>query len=361
MAPCYTSYPVGQNMCLPKLPRWIATLAVLTCHVLWPVMNALASPLDFVPWRADHHMHLRSQAVYEATAALCSVFGKQSCSLPDAQHTVLGAADAVAALDDARVSNGVVLSMAYLFGSPYLSTQHYDVARMTRAENEYVAGQVERSNGRLIGFFSLDPMDPSAPDEVRYWSAGRRMRGLKLHFTSSAVNLKDAAQVKQIAKIVALAGERKLPMVIHLRSALDFGSQETEIFIRDILPKAGDSVVQIAHASGWSGTDRVMFDELETFAIHIARDDPATRNVLFDLSGVVTIGTTAEEAAALTVLMRRIGLARFLVGSDYDFSTPRATDDLARAKLRLSQQEWRKVARNCAPWACSTSAFNHKR
>jgi hypothetical protein len=137
-------------MCLPKLTRWIATLAIRTCLVLWPVMNALASPLDFVPWRADHHMHLRSQAASDATAALCSVFGKQSCSPPDAQHTVLGAADAVAALDDAHVSNGVVLSMAYLFGSPYLSTQRYDVARMTRAENEYVVSRFMSSRTKCL-------------------------------------------------------------------------------------------------------------------------------------------------------------------------------------------------------------------
>jgi predicted TIM-barrel fold metal-dependent hydrolase len=342
----------------PQLPQWIAVLAILACLVLCPTANALASPLDFVPWRADHHMHLRSQAVYEATAAMCSVFGKQACSLPDAQHAVLGAADAVAALDDAHAGNGVALSMAYLFGSPYLSAQHYDVARMTRAENEYVADQVERSHGRLIGFFSIDPLSASAVDEVRYWSAGRRMKGLKMHFTSSAVNLKDAAQVKQIAKIVGLAGDRKLPMVIHLRSALDFGSEETEIFIRDILPKARNSTVQIAHVSGWSGTDQVMFDDLQTFAAHIARDDSATRHVLFDLSGVVTPATTDEEAAALAVLMRRIGLARFLMGSDYDFSTPRGTDDLVRAKLPLSQQEWQTIARNCAPWACSPSFPN---
>ena len=95
-----------------------------------------------------------------------------------------------------------------------------------------------------------------------------------------------------------------------------------------------------------------MFDDLETFAAHIARDDPATRHVLFDLAGVVTNETTQEEAAALVALMRSIGLARFVMGSDYDFATPRATDALAREKLPLSAQEWRTVAQTCAPWAC---------
>jgi predicted TIM-barrel fold metal-dependent hydrolase len=361
MARNFKLLPLGVMNLSSRRIRSVAVGAILACLVVLPVANAFASPLEFVPWRADHHMHLRSQSAYDATAALCSVFGKQACSLPDAEHAVLGATDALAALDDAHVRNGVVLSMAYIFGSPYLSSQHYDVTRLTRSENEYVADQVEHSEGRLIGFCSVDPLSPSAPEEVRYWSADRRLRGLKLHLTSSAVNLKDPAQVKQVANIVALAGDHRLPMVIHLRSSLDFGAQDTEIFIRDILPRARDSIVQIAHASGWSGTDRVMFDDLQTFAVHIARNDPATRHVLFDLSGVVSAATTTEEATALAALMRRIGLSRFLMGSDYDFSTPRATDDLARAKLPLANKEWQKIARNCAPWTCSRSGSIHAR
>ena len=332
--------------CINASPKAVSVGRGCGCPICFVLSNALAAPVGFVPWRADHHMHLRSQAVYEATAALCSVFGKQACSLPEAQHAVLGANEAIAALDAAHVGKGVVLSMAYLFGSPYLRNQNYDVARMTRAENEYVADQVEHAHGLLIGFFSVDPLSPSAADEVRYWSANRRMKGMKMHFTSSAVNFKDPVQVGKIAEIVGMAGDRQLPMVIHLRSSMDFGSQDIEIFIREILPRARDSAVQIAHASGWSGTDRVMFDDLKTFALHIAQDDPLTRHVLFDLSGVLTTATTQGEAAALAALMRRIGLGRFVMGSDFDFSTPEATDDLARAKLPLTQKEWRKIARN---------------
>jgi predicted TIM-barrel fold metal-dependent hydrolase len=336
--------------------HWSALLALAVGCLLWMARISFASPLGFVPWRADHHMHLRSQAIYDATAALCTRFGKAACQLPDARHATLGAADAIAALDEAHVAKGVVLSMAYLFGSPYLSNEHYDVARLTRAENEYVAEEVGRAHGRLIGFFSVDPMDPSAPDEVRYWLSDGRLKGLKLHFTSSAVDFNNPTQVQRIAAVVELAGEHHLPMVIHLRSAPDFGARETEVFIRDILPRARQSTVQIAHAGGWSGTDQAMFDALEAFATHLVRNDPATRHVLFDLSGVVTSETTAEQARALAALMRKIGLTRFVMGSDYDFGTPRATDDLARAKLPLSALEWQRMVHNCAPWLCSPQA-----
>jgi predicted TIM-barrel fold metal-dependent hydrolase len=316
-----------------------------------PFARALAAPAEFVPWRADHHIHMRSQAVYDAYGILCAQF-KRDCDAPDAAHPVRGAADVIAALDEAHVEKGVVLSMGYFFGSPYLAAKHYDVARMTRAENEYVAEQVARNPKRLIGFFSVDPLSDSALEEVRFWADNHRLTGLKLHFANSGVHLKDPGQVRKIAAVVGLAGDRKLPMVIHLRAAREFTAEEVEIFIRDILPRAGDSWVQIAHAAGWYGTDQIMFDDLAAFAAHIRRNDPVTRHTLFDLAAVVTTATTPDEAVALAKLMRQIGLKRFVMGSDYDLSTPKSTDDLTRAKLPLSNREWRVVARNCAPWAC---------
>ena len=331
---------------------WRAVRVIAASVSVMPFAQALAAPPEFVPWQADHHIHMRSQAVYDAFVTLCAQFDKRDCEVPDAAHPMRDAADVIAALDEAHVEKGVVLSMGYFFGSPYLTAKHYDVARMTRAENEYVAEQVARNPKRLIGFFSVDPLSDSALEEVRFWADNHRLTGLKLHFANSGVHLKDPEQVRKIAAVVGLAGERKLPMVIHLRAAREFTAEEAEIFIRDILPHAGDSWVQIAHAAGWYGTDQIMFDDLAAFAAHIRRNDPVTRHTLFDLAVVVTTATTPNEAAGLAKLMRQIGLKRFVMGSDYDLSTPKSTDDLIRAKLHLSNREWHVVARNCAPWAC---------
>jgi predicted TIM-barrel fold metal-dependent hydrolase len=84
-----------------------------------------------------------------------------------------------------HVGKGVVLSMAYLFGSPYLSNQHYDVARMTRAENEYVADQVEHAHGRLIGFFSVDPLSPSAARARHSRPYGEPLNGCNAESTAA--------------------------------------------------------------------------------------------------------------------------------------------------------------------------------
>ena len=315
------------------------------------VRVASAAPLDFVPWRADFHMHLRSQAAFDAEAATCASLGKDACKL-DTEHPVRTGDDAIAALDGVNARKGVVLALGYLYGSPFVAGKHYDVARLTRAENEYVAQQVGAHLGRLVGFFGVDPLSSNALDEVRYWARDGRLVGVKLHFANSAVDLRDPEQVKKIAAVVGLAGEKGLPMNIHLSTGRDFGAVDTEIFIRDILARSGNSWVQFAHASGFGGIDPSLFAELDVFAAHIARHDPATRHAIFDLASVVMPQTTPQEAAALVEHMRKIGLSRFVVGTDYDAHTPKDTDELDRKTLPLSQQEWETIVRNCVPWVC---------
>jgi predicted TIM-barrel fold metal-dependent hydrolase len=310
-----------------------------------------AAPLGFEPWRADFHMHIRSQTAYDAEAAMCAGFGEGACHL-DTTHQVRGGDDAIAAMDEVGARQGVVLSMAYMFGSPFAAGQHYEVARMTRAENEYVAQQVGAHPDRLVGFFGVDPLSSNALDEVRYWSRDGRLKGLKMHFANSDVNLHDPEQVSQIAAVVGLAGEKGLPINIHLSTGKGFGAEETEIFTRDIMPRAGEAWVQLCHASGFGNADELMFSNLQVFAAHIAAHDPITRHVIFDLASVITPTTSAQDAARLVALMRKIGLSRFVVGSDYDGTTPKKTDELDREKLPLSAQEWRSVVRNCVPWVC---------
>ena len=310
---------------------------------------ASAADLSFVPWRVDYHFHLRSPAAYDALVVMCKKYG--DCTLPKPGITT--AKDAIAVLDEAGVQQAIVLSLGFYFGSPAAAAGHYDVARMTRAENEYIAQQVAASSGRLIGFFSVDPLSSNALDEVRYWARDGRLKGLKLHFANSQVNLLDPKQVEQVADVVGLAGQSNLPMVIHLATSADFSTAETESFIRDILPRAGNAWVQVAHSAMFGGEDKVNLNGLRAFADHMARNDPATRHVMFDMSEAITPKTTAADAAAYVAVVRKIGVSRFLTGSDYNANTPKWVDDMDRHLLPLTQGEWQTIARNCAPWVCA--------
>lgn len=323
---------------------------------LWSVL--VSSLLLFPPigiskpaWVADHHMHVGS-------ADLCRV--TQDCLTSNSPPAVL-AIDVVRALDAAGVSKGVVLSCGYLYGLASLRLSADEVELNTRRENQFTADQVAQFPRRLVGFLSVDPLQPSAISEILYWRNSRRLVGLKLHFAASGVNMRNAAHRIQVSRVIAAAASSQLPMVIHFGNGT-FDDVDTELFIRDVLPAAGLSWVQIAHLGGGAPIDGEHRSEpepvhpnlrvLESFANHFARGDPSTRHLLFDLAYVPLPSDSKPAEIAFTVKqMRRIGLNRFVFGSDYNVLTPAA--EIARlGMLKLTDKELAALQRNCAPWAC---------
>ncbi len=298
-------------------------------------------PANLQPWRADHHMHL-------ASADLCRRVGE---CLASNDPPAVYAADAIRALDDAGVSKGVILSCAYLYGLPSLHLTPGEIAKRTRIENEFTAAEVAKYPTRLVGFLSVNPLQDSALDEIRHWQGSRQLIGLKLHFTASAVNIRSAAHRQKLKRVLSEAAVRHLPIVIHIGGGA-FNASDAELFIRDVLPSAGDSWVQIAHAGGGLPRhDGNNLGVLRAFANHIAKADPVTRHVLFDLSYVPAPHETAQSASEFTREIRRIGMQRFLFGSDFNVLTPKQEIEDLR-KLGLTEQEWQTLQQNCAPWAC---------
>lgn len=284
-----------------------------------------------------------------ASPELCALVGDcLSSNDPPAVY----ATDAIRALDEAHVSRGVILSCAYLYGLPSLHVKPRDLAAMTRRENEFAAAQVAQYPARLVGFLSVDPLAESALDEIRHWRGSHQLIGLKLHFTASAVDIRSARERRQVAKVMETAAAENLPIVIHIGGG-KFNATDAELFIRDVLPGAGSTWVQIAHAGGgMPRQDGNNLAVLRTFADHIVRDDPATRRILFDVSYVPAPDETSKATAALLQQMRRIGIKRFLFGSDFNVLTPKQEIQNID-KLGLTEKELQSLRQNCAPWACS--------
>jgi predicted TIM-barrel fold metal-dependent hydrolase len=320
----------------------ITTLCFFLSTMLSGGASFSADPTTSAPaWRADHHMHL-------ASPELCHLVG--DC-LKTNHPSAVYAADAVRVLDEAHVAEGVILSCAYMYGMPSLHLTSDEVTRRTRMENEFTAAEVAKFPGRLVGFLSVDPLQDSAIKEIRHWRGSHQLIGLKLHFFASKVNLRNPDERRRVANVIAAAAEEHLPMVIHVGGG-KFDAADAELFIRDVLPRAGSSWAQIAHAGG--GIPSIKDNNLavlRAFGDHMVRNDPVTRNVLFDLSFVPLPDATPQSAAAITPQMRRIGMNRFFFGSDFNETTPQQTvKNLAR--LHLTVAEGKALQGNCAPWAC---------
>ena len=336
-------------MCRKRSHKFREEARILViCLALFSAASVHPAKVDILElsWRADHHMHLSSPD-------LCRRMDKCfDCGCLDSNHPpAVLAADAVRVLDAAHVSKGVILSSAYLYGLHSLHLPPSEQAKQIRLENAFTAAEASKYPKRLVAFLSVNPLQDTAVDELRYWAAKSQFVGLKLHFRASAVNLRSAAHRKRIGRVLAQAAREHRASVIHLGGG-DFDAPDTELFISKVLPSAGDSWVQIAHAGGGLPRhDGNNLRVLRTFANHIVQNDPSTRRVYFDLSYVPGPKEPSADVSELAKQIRRIGIRRFLFGSDFNVLTP-AEEITNLGNLGLTPEEWRILSQNCAPWAC---------
>jgi predicted TIM-barrel fold metal-dependent hydrolase len=313
---------------------------------------------------ADHHMHLQSARTVSVLIRLKTQF-KESVEPSDRQ--VLGAAEAVAALDAAGIRRGVVLSGGYMLG-----TSDIDVPgerRLVADENAWTAAEARRYPDRLVGFCSVNPLKDYAEREVERCAA-IGLGGLKLHFTNSAVDLLERDHVERVRRVMAAAGRLHLPILVHIRTRQpNLGGKEAAVFIERLLPAASGVPVVVAHAGGWGGYDRATDAALSTFAEYCGSSADACRQLYFDLAFTV-LPAGAAEAPAQNVLrmladaqrdfpdanerlaerLQTIGLDHVVFGSDWPGMTPAATIDTIRRSLPLKPAEVDRIFTNRAPF-----------
>jgi predicted TIM-barrel fold metal-dependent hydrolase len=291
------------------------------------------------PPRADHHLHLFSPAIHALSPA----------------NPVLDSAAVIAALDEAGIARGAVLSIAYQFANPNRPTVPDELSKV-QAENDWTRDQVARYRRRLRFFCSVNPLRPYALDEIeRCARASDAPAGVKLHFGNSDVDLLSPSHAAAVRGVLSLANRLRLPLVIHLRSTINrnrpYGKPQIDAFL-ELLRAAPDVTVQIAHL-GTSGpyadppNDEAVGALVEAFA----RSDPRVARVLLDASGVVGLGPWQQQAARIAERVRQLGPQRVLFGSDgtANLLRPRDAWNFLR-QIPLTETELATIATNVAPY-----------
>jgi hypothetical protein len=306
---------------------------------------------------ADNHMNVLSPAAVRALKIMCKKLGSK-CP-PGIVKEPSGGEDAVHALDSAGARVGVLLSPAYFFGAPEMASAGLNVEKETRAENAYVVAQAKAHCSRLVAFISVDPLSPGALKEINYWGRVGGATGLNLHLANSNFHFRSPSEVCKLAAVFRAAAHWHFPIIVHLANRNPhYGAMDVGIFLRDILPFARGVPVQIAHAAGEGGVNLGTLSALGAFAKAIKRHPQATANIFFDLAMVPDIITVHSQraakpaaVAALKALMYKIGLKRFVLGSDWTKPLDLGRYyRLQRAALNLSGDGWQTLARNTAPY-----------
>ena len=291
---------------------------------------------------ADHHQHLFSA---ETVALLSST-----------AVTAVSARDVIALLDAAKIKRAVLLSVAYMYGRP--GREPADEQAQVRRENDWTAAQAALYPDRLIAFCSFNPLKDYALEELARCARHPALRlGIKLHFGNSDVQLEDPAHVRQLARVFRAANEHRMAIVVHMRASISkkrpYGAAQAKAFL-ELLASAPDVVVQVAHMAGAGPgyEDAPSHEVFETLAVAVARKDPRTRNLFFDVASMANRTLSAENAALMARHIRGVGVDRVLYGTDSAAGNnlrPRESWE-AFLSLPLTAQEFAQIASNLAPY-----------
>jgi len=370
---CQSSLPPPRDRVLKCIPRMANKLKLITRRISFATVvtvltvggagaeaprGASDHPI------ADHHMHIFSPEAARVLKIGCARVGPVKCP-PEISKSPSTGRDAVQALDDAGIQTGVLLSTGYFFGSPTLADLKLNIPAKTRAENAFVVSQAKGQCGRLIAFISVNPLSPNALEEIAYWGKKGGATGLKLHLGNSHFDFRSSEEVAKLAAIFRLADQLHFAIVVHLETtAADFGARDIRIFLTAVAPFARGVPIQVAHAGGGGGADAHTLSALGAFADAFEHDPEGAKNVFFDLamvpdemSNTAKMAASADNIAKLRALMERIGLKRFILASDwtYPLNLEKYYAD-EKAALSFSEDEWRSLASNAAPYVSTATA-----
>jgi predicted TIM-barrel fold metal-dependent hydrolase len=248
---------------------------------------------------ADHHQHLFSPTIV---------------ALLDATNSLqaLTAREVVALLDSAGIRRALVLSVAYIYGSPARSI--VDEYAKVRAENDWTAAQAAEYPDRLRAFCGFNPLEEYALEELTRCARNPKLRhGIKLHFGNSDVQLENPAHVEQLRRVFRAANEHHMAIVVHLRASISkkrpYGPVQARAFLEQLLPAAPDIPVQVAHLAGTGpGYEDPPADSvMAVLAEAVEKRDPRTRRLWFDVTTVVDRNISSATAALVAKRIRQVG------------------------------------------------------
>ncbi len=273
--------------------------------------RAQVAPAPHIPAPSvDHHQHLVSPALSALIAAT-----------PPGQLPAISAAELVKHLDAAGIRRAVVHSTAYINTQP--SRKVENAYERVKADNDWTRNQVAQFPDRLVGFCAVNPLADWAADEIARCARDPHLRrGIKMHFANAEVDYRDPAHVERVARTFRAVNAQRMALVVHMRPSVSrkfpYGRDEALTFLNELLPAASDVPVHVAHLTGTGSyaDDPPVDAALTVFIEAIQKNDPRTRNLLFDVAAMASADASEEQKALLATRIRQLGIERVLFGSD---------------------------------------------
>lgn len=328
--------------------------------------------------RLDAHAHLLSCDLYEGSSTCTADEQAETCETTDGLVTTadeyLG--QYVAESDTVEGSGSElsqILSMAYQWSSPLSGVDSdYEASEEEIAnvecQNNYTVQQTSQYPGQLLPFCSVNPKKSYVKSEIERCATELGVSGLKLHFSSSEVDVTDKDTRDWVIDTLRAAVAYDLPVVVHfgdleiLCGACDEGSEldeagmvaAMEAMLTVVLPATPGLRLTFAHLTGVGAfpdwTQQTFEMLIEAYAegngaldkVDLYVDLAAVFNTESSVNGNVP-GVTTSDLAVMGELLSRWGLERVFWGSDLD---PDAFADIREmwAETGLSVADFNQIA-----------------
>lgn len=266
---------------------------------------------------ADHHIHVQSRELLENATRLAALLPPEFQQSMD-QLPVIDAAAIIAELDAANIDHAAVLSGAYIMDMAEARDSWPEATRiaLVQAENNFAAAEVSRYPERLRLFCGVNPLSDFSLDEITRCRDELGATGLKLHFASADVDLRDTAHLAQLAAFLRHAADLGLPVQVHMANrAADFGPRDVDNFIDHVVADIPELDLYLLHMAGWGSADLNQHSALQVWIDALNGGRLSGReNIYFEISVSYTRRQGNERLAEQ---IEAIGADRVLFGSDW--------------------------------------------
>lgn len=311
----------------------VGAIAVLATMGIF--RSQAAGPNEWPGAAADHHIHIRTKDAASAIGLINTKLGDMETDIIQQDMPAVTAQEIIAELDKAGIRQGVLLSVAYFFGMPEYDGE--DEYGFVQRENNYTIAQARLFPDRLIAFCSVNPLKEYAVDEINRCARELKSPGLKLHMSAVGADLRNPEHITRIRAAFLAAHSNRMAVTFHMRSrSPDFGPQDVETLLNEILIHTPDLPLHIAHLGGWGGYDKQTDAALQTWILALDEGEIVKRShVTFDMAAIVFDESSDQENHFAVGRLREIGLENIIFGTDWTYlQSPDEYQDLLFDKLQ---------------------------
>jgi predicted TIM-barrel fold metal-dependent hydrolase len=304
----------------------------------------------------DHHIHLLGPGLLADWKSTGARFSR-----PDSMYT---SAAPYLARGRRPLAGAVLLPMAHLYGqSAFRQSLRLSYAAERSAvqrENDHVAAEAARWEGRAVAFCGVDFLRPYAWEELRRCRDELGSRGIKLHLGSARANLRNTTHLATLARLAEWAVAESVVVMLHFDpQSREASAEDVQRFIRQVIAPHPELVMVVAHLGGSGGYGpwtRVIYRTLAGWLAEEAQAGRPRPGIFFDISAVWLAQdseeiprSTRQDGEALAGDIAAYGVGRLLFGSDAPVFDPGPYGAVFLRAAGLTPAQWDSIAANRIP------------